>query len=527
MLHRALFVLACSAHAPCALQQSPAAGELLGIVRSESGQPIEGASVRFCGDQLSLLEEAALGRGLGTRTAESETGRGGRFRFDVPRRSGSLWVTTVDGRGAVVPLVQVATPIAVTVEPLAAVVTEADADFRCVVAVLRPGREPSRCNDAPTPRGRRLDLPAGRFLMLVGTDDGWHERTIELEPGERSNLDAPPLTGHALPGPIGATETGRWPRLALPFDDGLPVHLAGPDIATQRVRRDDHVHLFARTWFDPGRATTIPTPRGQTRALDVRSADGEPLNGAVSSTWTATPGGLVCVAEGQQPPGSHALQCWLPEPSASSRVLIQAPGHRPRSIPANEWPSPVELEPSTRCELRVRVPGIRPAVIRVQEPGDPCVGFEVLTDGRGHAVLPHTPTARAEISITAPGCAPLRGTFGALGLPGQTLELASGQILRGRVVDEDGDPAPLCEVEVRDPSGTLLASPRRTMSDESGRFQIEGLPEGTYTISVKDFRDGRTFSGQTRGAQPGRDSWDVTLRDEDPKPPGRGRLPSR
>lgn len=527
MLCRAFFVLLCSVHAPCAPQRAIPAGELLGIVRSASGQPVEGAALRFCGDRLSPLEEAALGSGTSARIAESETGSGGKFRFPVPRRSGSLWVTTRDGLGAVIPLVRVATPVAVTVQPLATLATETGADFRCLVEVLRPGREPSRLADDPTPPGKRLELPPGRFLLLLGTEDGWSERTVDLEPGQRAEVDAPPLTGQTLPGPAGTAEAARWPELRLPFEDGLPVRLAGPDIVTQRVRHGDELRLVARTWFDPARKPAIPTPRGQARALEVRSSDGEPLLGAVSSTWTATPGGLVLTAEGQQPPGNHALQIWIPEPAVGSRVLVQAPGHRPRSVRGDQVPSSLQLDPSQPCELRVRVPGIRPAAIRVQEPGDPCVAFEVLTDARGHATLPHTPTARAEISITAPGCAPLRGTFDALGLPDRTLDLDAGSVLRGRVVDESGEPAPLCEVEVRDPSGALLASPRRTMSDDSGRFEVEGLPEGTYTISVRDFRDGRTFSGQTRGAQPGRDSWDVTIRDEDPKRPGGGRSPAR
>ncbi|MGA1525216.1 MAG: carboxypeptidase-like regulatory domain-containing protein, partial [Planctomycetota bacterium] len=95
-----------------------------------------------------------------------------------------------------------------------------------------------------------------------------------------------------------------------------------------------------------------------------------------------------------------------------------------------------------------------------------------------------------------------------------------GRVLRGRVVDADGQPVSFCEVEVRDPSGNRLPSPRQTVSAEDGTFGVEGLADGTYTIQAHDLRDGRTFSGQTRGAQPGRDTWEVVLRDEDPARPG-------
>lgn len=507
---------------PTALSQAPSVGEIMGIVRTESGRPVEGAALRFCGDLLPALEEDAFGAEGSRRTAESATGRGGRFRFDVPRTAGSLWVTTADGLGAVVPLVRTSDPLVVTVTPLAAVRLADDRDFGCLIQTLRPGRDPSRLQDEPSAPSPVLRLPAGRYLLFVGTPEGWTERTVELTPGTQSTIDPTRPAGRAVPAPPRSWEPTRWPGLLLPFGDAVPVHLAGPDLLTRRVREGDDVILFVRNWFDPERPPTEGSPRGGVRSVEIRSANGEASGSVGASTWATTPGGLVRVAASTRRPGESSTRCWIPDPAGSARVLFRAPGHRPMSLPADRLPDVVTLEPSPPCELRVRVPGLRPATVRVQEPGDPCSTFAVMTDARGIAVLPHTPTNHAEISVTAPGCTPAQGTFESLGLPGETLTLEIGQVLRGRVIDEQGRPVAFCEVEVRDPSTQLLGVPRRTVSDESGRFEVGGLADGTYTIWVQGVRDGRTFSGQTRGAQPGRDTWDVTLRDEDPKRPGRG-----
>jgi hypothetical protein len=516
------FLLAATLLSPTAPPQAPAAGEVLGIVRTGSGRLVDGAQIRFCGDSPGIRASSAQPTPAAGRTGSGSTERGGRFRFDVPTPSGTLWVTTEDGLGAIVAGVQVGAPVVVTVEPLAAVQLDDGSEFRCLIQALAVGQPPSRLDDRPTAPSAVLRLPAGRYLMLVGTDDSWVERTIELRPGDRETIPTTPPDGEALPGPVAAWFVDRWAGLPLPLADGLPVHLGGPDVVTRRSSPREGIALFDRSWFTAVRPLELPAPQGQILEAQVKSTDGGVITGCDSSTWSASPGGLVLLAECHRGGDDGTVPYWAPSLPAGSRVLFSAPRHRPASFPIDAIPQPVVLEPSAECRVRVRLPGLRPARIVVREPGDPCVTMQTTTDPRGMAVLPHVPTAAAEVTVTSPGSAPLRATFDALGLPAAVLELAPGLLLRGLVHDADGQPAPFCEVEVRDPSGTLLDKPRRTVSDDRGSFVVEGLADGTYTIWVRDSRDGRTYSGQTRGAQPGRDVWEVTLRDEDPKHPGRG-----
>ncbi|MGA0869780.1 MAG: hypothetical protein ACO3UM_12700, partial [Planctomycetota bacterium] len=153
--------------ATAAPAQEPPAGELMGIVRTGSGRPVDRAALHFSGD----LGEPGLGftgRAPGVSPhADGSTGRGGRFRFDVPVRSGSLWVTTADGLGAVIPRAHVGTPLVVTVEPLGSVQLEDDSRFRCLVQVVRPGGTPSRFQDVPSTPDTSVRLPAGKLLLLL------------------------------------------------------------------------------------------------------------------------------------------------------------------------------------------------------------------------------------------------------------------------------------------------------------------------------------------------------------------------
>ncbi len=506
--------------ATAAPAQEPPAGELMGIVRTGSGRPVERAALHFSGD-VGEPGQGFTGRAPGVSPhADGSTGRGGRFRFDVPVRSGSLWVTTADGLGAVIPRAQVGTPLVVTVEPLGSVQLEDDSRFRCLVQVVRPGGTPSRFQDVPSTPDTSVRLPAGKLLLLLRSRDAWIEHAVQVEPGQRTTISSDPPRTQPLPGDAGTWELDRWPGLPLPFDDGAPVFLAGPTAAVQRFGIGESVTVLAKTWWDTTHPPSGTTPTGSLREVEVRSQGGGGLTTVTSTTWAASPGGLVKIAEGESPTPGRPAPYWVPNSPGATRVVLRAPGHRPGSFPLDALPDVVELTPTAPCLLRVRVPGMRPAEISVQESGDPYTRIEMSTDARGMATLPYTPTAEAEVTVLAPGCTPLRGTFRALGLPDAILVPEPGRVLRGRVVDADGQPVPYCEVEVRDPSGNRLPSPRQTVSAEDGTFGVEGLADGTYTIQAHDLRNGRTFSGQTRGAQPGRDTWEVVLRDEDPARPG-------
>jgi hypothetical protein len=517
----ALFFLATALLAPPAAAQPGPAGDVLGLVRTESGRPVERADIRFSGDLPVAGHEPALG----PLAAEATSGRGGRFRFGAPVRSGSLWVVTRDGLGAVIPTVQVGVPIVVTLRPLGSLQLEDDSNFRCVVQVLRPGAPPSPFQILPTSPGAVLRLPAGTFLLLVQAKGSWVERSVEVQPGAQVTIPAVVPEGQPIPGPPGSWQLDRWPLVPLPFDDDSPVLLAGPTSAVQRVRIDDSITVFRKSWFDTVRTPATGPPAGRVIEVVARSADGSALEGVRSTTWAASPGGLVQIAEARSPSAGHPTPCWLPAAPGPTRIVLRAPGHRPASFPVDAIPDQVQLTPSEPCELRVRVPGQRPAFVSVAEPGDPYTELHVATDARGIARLPYTPTASAEVTVTAPGCAPLRGTFEALGLPDRGLTPEAGKLLRGRVLDASGTPVTFCEVEVRDPSGIHLQTPRRTVSGEDGSFEIEGLPDATYTIWAQDVRQGRTFSAQARGVQPGRDVWDIVLRDEDPARPGAKKIP--
>jgi iron complex outermembrane receptor protein len=76
--------------------------------------------------------------------------------------------------------------------------------------------------------------------------------------------------------------------------------------------------------------------------------------------------------------------------------------------------------------------------------------------------------------------------------PGAAQAPAGGQV-RGRVLDQSGLAMPGADVLL---AGDPAADPRRTVTDDEGRFVFAGVPTGTYTVTV-------TFPGLRRAEAPG------------------------
>jgi hypothetical protein len=137
-----------------------------------------------------------------------------------------------------------------------------------------------------------------------------------------------------------------------------------------------------------------------------------------------------------------------------------------------------------------------------------------------HSTKP--PTERCECApassnlFLAPGTCSLLASFGTRGtswLP--RIELERGRVtdvgtlvcgfgaLRGRVLDESGEPAGGAEIVLSSPYAPVLQafSPRRALTSEDGRFEVQSLPAGPWIASAR--RGGSVGSSTVADVFPG------------------------
>ncbi|MGQ0552399.1 MAG: carboxypeptidase regulatory-like domain-containing protein [Planctomycetota bacterium] len=114
---------------------------------------------------------------------------------------------------------------------------------------------------------------------------------------------------------------------------------------------------------------------------------------------------------------------------------------------------------------------------------------EAISDAAGHFVLHGLEAGAHTLNVT-------HARYRTLVLPKLSLDLgqerdlgvvrlASGGAVYGRVLDESRRGVRGVMVMVADAMGTTM---KRDTSDEEGRFRVEGLPPGSYTVMRLDFR---------------------------------------
>nr|WP_249228284.1 carboxypeptidase-like regulatory domain-containing protein [Kutzneria sp. CA-103260] len=120
------------------------------------------------------------------------------------------------------------------------------------------------------------------------------------------------------------------------------------------------------------------------------------------------------------------------------------------------------------------------AVITVTGPDGAQVD-RVPVDTEGRYELNDLRNGTYTLIVTAVGYRPAAGTVAITGTPGeQDFELAGGGLVSG-IVRSDGIPVPLAAILASDVDGQILA---QVAADETGRYRIEGLPEGDAVLTA-------------------------------------------
>lgn len=426
-----------------ALALWPARG-LTGTVVRPDGRPLPGAEVRVFGENPDDVEE--IGR--------SRTSTEGRFRLNVVEDGDYEVLAFAPGLAAA--------SESVTLYPRAAGVS----GIRLVVG---PGRVASgRVVDE---RGRPV---AGARVELARSQDG------DLRPGG-------PLVDDGLYQDE-TGEDGRFEIRGLPegwFDllasrpQFLPSWLYGLEISGARA--------------DLG---TVTLREGATLTGWIVGLNREPLAGAKVRLGSGEE--TVSGADGrfeiaQVDPGKELeIEACRPDRLSVSYESAKLP----------DEPVEIVLPPAVRLTGRVVDPDGKPAaeasVATSSDsnpnpflgPSSPCPAVgrgEATTDAEGRFVLESLLGGTIQVWATQPGY--LGSDFETVEVPDggeaevPTLQLARGATVTGRVLREDGSPAPAAQVLAAGEGDYSFSFSR--WADGDGRYRIEGVPPGRQTITAR------------------------------------------
>jgi len=372
----------------------------------------------------------------------------------------------------------------------------------------------------------RLPRAAGEPSALAVTASGFAPTTLDrivgtaasvrMQPGRPVAVRVVDAEGNAI---AGATLrlAGSGGLLARTDGEGLAtVALVGSD-PTRVVVADDRagesrVDLVPR---GDGEPRTVRLPASRLVAGRVVDADNRrAIAGAV--VWPADAPGRAALTDGT---GGFVLAVPL---GRTVEIRAGASGYRsprpwPLTVADDGRPGPaIALAPGATVEGRVvgddGVPiasaalSIEPkptggGMMRIEIGTGATVGPAGVTDDDGNfRVGPLDPDApwvlRAEAEGRAPGTVDLVGLEPRRTRSGVRIVLPRGGALVGTVADGDGAPIPGAEVAVEPaPAGGAGAirmigpgsegTSREVATDDSGRFRAEGLPAGTYRVTVR------------------------------------------
>ncbi len=488
----------------------------MGLVRGQDGAPLADAEVLAF--RSAPTDDVVGAEGLAPRPAplRTQTDARGEFRLDLT--SPATVLVRGHGLGLLVPALAAEDALRLVAQPLAEVVLPAGAAGARALAAVG-GVEV----DLGVLTGASLRLPAGAYRLLVerGAAGARSAGAVLVRVGERvevalptaaawrvrvdadAALDAAVLDGwHGVP--LAADEDGMltlWPTAAAEARS-LEIATRGPHGARRwqriTVARDRAASTLPPTTWRALRAdaaaaivTLQPLGAGEVRAL----------------AWSPVEGGVAHV----------------PEVADAHHVTLRADG----GIVA--WSGDARADAVATDVLVVAVRDAeRPivgALVELDGPA-PQVRRRVATDGRGQARFAGVPRAQAFVRLVHDElCSDdLELRADTIHAALHRLHARPGATLQGRIALPDAGIAPSAvEVTLRDPTGADGLTPRRVPVHSDGTFAFRGLDaDRRYTLFASLRRGSVTFSAKLHGVSTDAPVL-LTLRSEDPQPPGRGR----
>jgi Carboxypeptidase regulatory-like domain len=423
-----------------------------GIVRGPDGEPVEAASV-------TLFGNSAWGQ---TFSRETLTDGEGAFRF------------------------------------------EALPTGYATVRAQAPGLHQPGFPEKPWDLGPRRRLPSPLRPITIPTS-GETNVTINLVPTGRIEGTVLDASGGAAAGVlVGVSQ------------DGVPRVVSGPDGAfvLDEVRSGAGIVVEAAPVSGiPGQADPVDLGPGETvRGITVRLPAGVVVRGTVrSESGVALKGAMVCLGllEEDEP----GMLYWpsardhpvhpdgtfeIPITESAGWFAVQA---RAEGMPGRETET-VEIIPGKRVfEVHVVLPDpveIDGLVVDA-ETGETLPGAVVsvtstlhdevqrpLTGADGRFSTRVRPGENFALHVWAEGYVHVHRYDVAAGTRDLCIELHRSAEIRGRVITEDGGPAPNLEIRATGADGR----DGKAWSGADGRFVIRSIPAGTYAISVRPDEDG-------------------------------------
>ena len=448
--------------------------------------------------------------------------------------------------------------------PLLSVESASDGRFeldREVVASLAaPSEEVRLCAAAD---GYRLDWQSGWSEVIDLSREDSSEITITLEAswtvtGTLVDLGGAPVADHVvvltvyrdddgdrdpievegaldLLSPTAAARTsadGRFELRGLPAGH-LRISSAEPSwLLSPEVPRWFLDPALAPTSWDGGTVVAVPPLRVSLRAIDA--VTGAVLPDATARVVLARPQGFgFLVDDSNHAPPLPDADGWIALPPIRPylySVDLSAPGYFPKT-------EPLDFDPGTEAALEVElVPGARLTGQSVDRSGAPVVGAEVrlgrvggpvterlvvaITEEDGSFFVDRHRAGTFDLSIDARTVLSVERPAITL-VAGQTLDLGtirhpSGARISGRIAFANGAAPPWAYVRLLGKTAQGNSFQRRAPYD-AGRFTFDGLPPGTFRLSIgypdRDNRSGRHETEEVTITGEETRTLDVTLPD--------------
>lgn len=178
-----------------------------------------------------------------------------------------------------------------------------------------------------------------------------------------------------------------------------------------------------------------------------------------------------------------------------AELVVSAPGFTPSTVALalekgkNLSDLEVTLAPGSRVSGRVTTQTGAPADrVRVSWAGADRSGWSsedaIFTDANGEYAIDGIPYGEATLLFNKSGLVPARKTVTVDAADTRVdVQLAAGKSLPGRVVMDDGTPVSGARINAYSPGG--MAGVSSAMSDEAGRFTLEGLASAVYRVTAE------------------------------------------